>query len=207
MKTSEVRKVAFRIAMQMYESASGTLKYRDFMVNDFASAIGIENQEDVHSIENYLLGSKIMEPTGAESSTLWFTDFGISTIEASLDRPDQPHGPFPPFNIVVGNIASGAQLAIGSGLFNQVQQVPRDPSGVGELVRLVQAAMQDWTESDRRQAAGAEAALTCEADAVKPDDTLIRPALVKIGKIAEGVAGSLASQTLLAYLKSQGWMP
>jgi hypothetical protein len=207
MKTSEVRQLAFRIAMQMYESAGGTLKYRDFMVSDFVSVIGIDAQEKINSIEDYLLGSRIMEYTGVGASSLWFTDFGISIIEASLDKPDQSHGPFPPFNIVVGNVASGAQLAIGSGSFNQLQQAPRDLGEIGELVRIVQAAMQDWTESDRRQAAGAKAALVCEANAIKPDDTLIRPALVKIGKIAEGVTGSVASQALLAYLKSHGFMP
>lgn len=206
MKTSEVRKLAFRIAVQMYESAGGTLKFRDFAVSDFASTIGIDSQEDIHSIEDYLLGSKIMEPTGVGASSFWFTDFGISTIESSLDKPDQSHGPFPPFNIVVGNVASGAQIAIGSGSFNQRQQDSRDPGEIGKIVTIVQKAMQDWTESDRQQAAGAKAALVCEANAIKPDDTLIRPALVKIGKIAEGVASSAASQTLLAYLKSHGWM-
>ncbi len=203
MKTSEVRKAALRIAVDLYESTSGDLVLRKLDLVPAAAAAGINDPVDVASIENYLTSTGVMQHGSIGMSWMRFTPAGIAAVEAGLDRPDQSHAPFPPMSIVFGDIHAGAQVAVGNGTFNQ----SRDGGGdLSEVVRLAQAAAHDWPADRRREVAGAEAALIAEASAAAPDPALVRPAVAKLLGIAERVATGTATQALLAYCKAHGWM-
>ncbi len=78
---------------------------------------------------------------------------------------------------------------------------------LAEVGRLLGSAMVEWPESARKQAAAAEAALLAEASSAAPDQGWMRAALGKAGQLAQTVSGGVATQTLLAYLKSQGLVP
>lgn len=206
MKTSDIRIIAFKVAVAIYEDAKGHLD-EVFSISKPAASFGVVQSDDVISIERYLISSKVMESPYIGNDAVRFTSLGIRVIEASLDRPGEPHGPFPPLSIVIGNIASGAQLAIGSGSFNQTQSKNNDFNDISEIVRLVQTATREWPEVEQRQISGIEAALVGEVRATVPDAALIRPALAKIGKIAETITGGVGTQLLLSYLKAHGLVP
>lgn len=204
MKTSDARKAALRVAVELYESTSGDLAHRKLDLAPAAAAAGVLDPADVASIEDYLTSTGVMEHVSIGMSWLRFTPAGIAAVEAGLDRPQQSHAPFPPMNIVFGDVHAGAQVAVGSGSFNQAQA---GAGGLQDLARLAQAATREWPEDRRREAAGAEAALTAEAGAAKPDPALFRPAATKLLGIAERVGTGLGTQALLAYCKAHGWIP
>jgi len=75
------------------------------------------------------------------------------------------------------------------------------------IVTMVQAATLEWTETQRAQVFGVQAAIEGELTALKPDKDIVKASLSKIGRGCESIASGIATPILLAYLKVEGWMP
>ena len=136
---------------------------------------------------------------------LQFTPHGISVVEASINQPGEGHGPFPPYNVVFGDVHAGAQIAIGNNSsFNQSQVFGTNKADLESLVAAVTAAVGEWDEASRLKAAGAQAAITAEASSPEPDIGLLQVAAKKLVSIAGGVAQGVATQALIGFLKMHG---
>ena len=113
MLTSEVRKIALVVAFRLYQGTGGNLQHVSFTI-DIDPDVGVNTPEDVTQIEKYLISKNIIEHPWIGRDDLMFTLRGTREIEASLNRPDEPAGPFPAMHVVIGDIGGHAQLAIGS---------------------------------------------------------------------------------------------
>lgn len=206
MRTSEVRKLAFRVAVEMYEGAAGNLQFETFKAADYLERMG-ENSPDVAAaVSLYLASCGVVKIPYLGELTVQFTREGISAIEASLDRPDQPQGPFPAYNVVIGDVAAGAQIALGHGMYNQTQMHTHSAEGVMQLLTLLQGAMPAWPEAEQQAVATVRTLLQGEASNPKPDGELVKAAAKKIGGVALKVGETAGTQMLLAWLKAHGYL-
>jgi hypothetical protein len=146
-----------------------------------------------------------MEHIGLGASPLRFTAEGIRIVEASLDRPNEPHGPFPAWNVVIGNV-HGSQIAIGSGTFTQSHSSDQ-ALDLQHLTDLIKAATATWESDAQSRAAGSAALIEAEARSPAPETSLIMAAAQKIGTVALSVGGNVATAALVAYLKVKGILP
>ena len=207
MPTSEIRKLAFRVAVEFYESASGDLAFRDFDVADLCGHVDLLTPDNAESVAKYLYSTAVMRHMYLGSTAMEFTPEGIRAVEASMDRPEQPQGPFPAYNVAIGNIGAGAQVALGHGTYTQNQADGRIVEEVRHLVALIQVALADWPDAQQQEAANARALLEGEATSPAPDQGMVRAAAKKVGAVALKVAETTATQAMLGYLKALGLMP
>jgi hypothetical protein len=107
-------------------------------------------------------------------------------------------------NTIQGSVGAFAQ---GGSTIGQVLQSNNPGAKIDEILRLVKAASADWTQDEKRQVDGATAMLVAGAQAEEPDNDLLRATVSKIGIFAMGVAQSVATQSLIAYLKQFGLLP
>jgi hypothetical protein len=212
LRTSDTRKNALRLAYELYEHCSGNLKHSLFDVDEGAKQLGFPDEEDAEGIFSYLTSTNIMEsPYIGAGRTVRFTGYGISVVEAGIDRPDTASGPFPPLNIVVGDIGAGAQVAIGAGTFHQDRKDTENSQVLRDLLPLLQAASTELRASGREQEA---TLLTTAENEVGNEDcdkgylkaTLGRFAKTVGNKVVDAAAGA-ASQAVLAYCKAHGLLP
>jgi hypothetical protein len=191
----------------MYERAEGELQFARFDIKDELARLNVLDLTAAAAVESYLTSTRVMAHIGLGDTLLSFTLEGVAIIEASMDEPKERHGPFPPMNVVIGDIGQGAQVAFGSGLFTQSQDVSLKPAALRELVCLVQAAVKEWPTEHQRRVAGAQVAIEAETESVEPDPGLLKASFARVAKIAETVAGGTATQALISYLKASGWLP
>jgi hypothetical protein len=136
-----------------------------------------------------------------------FTDYGISVIEAGIDRPNDASGPFPPLSVVIGDIGAGAQVAIGAGHFTQMRRDSDNPNLLRDLVPLLQAASAGLHANGRDQEATLLAVAQNEAQGQDCDMGFLKSALGRFAKTVANGAIDTASQALLAYCKAHGFLP
>ncbi len=200
MLTSEVRKIALAVAFQIYQGARGNLQHVSFTIG-IDPEIGVNTLEDVKQIENYLISTEIIEHPWMGQDDLMFTLRGIRQIEASLNRPNEPAGPFPAMHVVIGDIGANAQLAIGSHHVSQSVRIG-EHEALAKLLPLVQAVVAELPASAQAQGQASLDALKAEAGAQSPDPGFVKTLASKVLSLAGGVASSVASQQLENYLGS-----
>jgi hypothetical protein len=210
LRTSDIRKHALKLAYEYYENCSGQLKFSTFDINEGSRELGFADEADAQAIFSYLTSSGIMEsPYLGSGRVVRFTDYGISAIEAGIDKPDESSGPFPPLNVVVGDIGAGAQVAIGTGDFRQERNDAQNPNLLRDLVPLLRAVSEQ--AGDGSQATILLKTAENEAEDGDCDMGFLQATLAKFAKsFAKGVvepAASAASQSLLAYCKAHGLLP
>ncbi len=208
MRTSEIRKHALVIAHELYERCGGQLQHVIFDLDDEVKKFGLTGKVDVEAVSSYLTSTKIMKYAGIGMSTMvHFTDYGISVIEGGIDRPNESVGPFPPLNVVVGDIGPGAQVAIGAGHFSQIERDADNADLLRGPIPLLQAASAELREQGRQQEA---TLLEAAGNEVTDDDgsmDFLRSSLMRFAKKVAGGAVDAASQALLAYCKAHGLLP
>jgi hypothetical protein len=208
MRTSDIRKEAFRVAHELYEDCSGELRFSIFDLDEEVKKLGHTNESDAEAIFSYLTSTRVMEsPYIGGGRAVRFTDYGISVIESGIDRPDHSSGPFPPLSVVVGDISSGAQVAIGSGHFTQTSHGIENTALLRDLIPLLQTASVELLAREREKEATLLAAAQNEAGANDCDMNLLKSALGRFAKMVTGGVVDSASQALLAYCKAHGFLP
>ena len=205
LQTSDVRKNALRLAHEFYENCAGKLQFSAFDIDNGSKNLGFTSEGDAEAIFSYLTSTKIMtSPYIGSARLVRFTDYGISVIEFSVDRPNEPSGPFPPLSVVVGNIGAGAQVAIGAGHFNQERKDAQGPQVLRNLLPLLQAASTELRASGREQDTTLLTAAENEVGNDECDTGYLKATLIRFAKtVGNGVTAS-ATQALLAYCKAQG---
>ena len=198
--------MAFKLALECYEKASGELRLC-FDISNTVGSHGIRDLDDLAGVSAYLYARGVMTPVGLNDPGLRLTPEGIAMLEASMDRPEQPQGPFPAYNVVIGDVGAGAQVALGHGTYTQTQVNSQSGDDVRQLVALVQAAVPTWPEAQRQETASARTLLEREAQGPAPDHGMVKAAAAKIGGAALKIAETAGTQALLVYLKMHGWMP
>ncbi len=191
----------------MYEQASGQLSFTEFEVENFIGSFGITDAASARAVEDYLTSKTIMYHRSLDRTGVTFTPEGVLLIEESLAEPKKEHGPLPSVSLVTGDVGPGAQIQVGSGSFTQSQNNALTVESLRAIVTMVQAATLEWTETQRAQVFGVQAAIEGELTALKPDKDIVKASLSKIGRGCESIASGIATPILLAYLKVEGWMP
>ena len=135
-----------------------------------------------------------------------FTDYGRTVIEAAIDKPNDGSGPFPPLNVVIGDIGAGAQVAVGSGQFIQTRRDERDQDILRDLVPLLRATSAEMRADGNEQASSLLVVAENEAGDDGDRDLLKRTLGRFASKFLSDAAGS-AAQALVAYCKAHGFLP
>jgi hypothetical protein len=208
MKTSDVREAALRIAHNLYENCSGELRFSTFDIDEEAKKLGFAGEADVKAIFSYLTSARVMQsPYINRGRAVRFTDYGISMIESSIDRPNDSSGPFPPLSVIVGDIGAGAQVAIGSGHFAQTRHDSDNAKLLRDLLPLLQAASTELRASGQEKEATLLTAAQNEAEGDNCDTRFLQTVLGRFAKTVAGGALESATQALLAYCKAHGFLP
>jgi hypothetical protein len=208
MKTSDIRKNALRVAYELYENCSGELRHSLFDLDEETSRFGNANEADAQAIYAYLTSTGIMEsPYIGSGNTVKFSDYGISVIESGIDRPNDASGPFPPLNVVIGDIGAGAQVAIGSGNFTQTRHDTDNTQLLRDLVPLLQLSCTELNAAGREQEATLLAAAKDEADGENCNVGFLRSLLGRFARKVGDGAVDAGSVGLLAYCRAHGLLP
>ena len=177
------------------------IKYESELVLKSLEAVIPQGDLVSKSISNAEYDSKI-SCCGLIEAVVQEIKMGAETelkAEKAGDRPGYAY-----YTTIHGPVASVAQ---GSAQVASVQQQNNTAqTDLEQIIPLLEAARAEWSADNKLLANGAEAAIKAEISSPRPDQALLRAAGVKLFSIASQAGEKIATQALLGYLHSRGWI-